>query len=121
MRQIIELNRRNCSARLKKRCTCLKFSVRKTLRHYGIIAQSHAIILAHFFLNGLSMTLVIAGHDITSDTNKRGHAGTFNGLFVTADSTITDGRQTLLSGFKKIYQVPIKVYSPSFTDGYFKG
>lgn len=55
------------------------------------------------------MTLIIAGHDITLDTSRPGYAGNAHGLFVTADSTITDSRQTLLSGFKKIYQVPIKV------------
>lgn len=66
------------------------------------------------------MTLVIAGHDISLDTSRPGYAGNVHGLFVTADSTITDGRQTLLSGFKKIYQVPIKVYRPSFNGPYFQ-
>ncbi|WP_402721294.1 hypothetical protein [Janthinobacterium rivuli] len=66
------------------------------------------------------MTLVIAGHDITLDTSRPGYAGNVHGLFVTADSTITDGRQTLLSGFKKIYQAPIKVYRPYFNGPYFQ-
>jgi hypothetical protein len=66
------------------------------------------------------MTLVIAGHDITLDTTRPSYVRNVHGLFVTADSTITDGRQTLLSGFKKIYQVPIKVYSPSFNGPYFQ-
>ncbi|OBV41037.1 hypothetical protein [Janthinobacterium psychrotolerans] len=67
------------------------------------------------------MTLVIAGHDITPDTSRPGFAGSVRGLFVTADSTITDGHQTLLSGFKKIYRVPITVYQPSFNGYDFQG
>jgi hypothetical protein len=66
------------------------------------------------------MTLVIAGHDIEKTTSRPGYSGTNHGLFVVADSTITDGHQTLLSGFKKIYTVPIKVYKPYFVDGHFR-
>lgn len=67
------------------------------------------------------MTLVIAGHDIRKDTSRPGFQGSTEGLFVAADSTITNGSQTLLSGFKKIYEVPIKVYQPSFAGGQFRG
>lgn len=67
------------------------------------------------------MTLVIAGHDIRKDASLPGFKGSTEGLFVAADSTITSGMQTLLSGFKKIYQVPIKVYRPSFAGGQFRG
>lgn len=67
------------------------------------------------------MTLVIAGHDIEKDASRLGFAGSTHGLFVTADSTITSGNQTLLSGFKKIYTLPIKVYRPYFVDQMFGG
>ena len=65
------------------------------------------------------MTLVIAGHDIRKNDSKSGYAGEVKGLFVVADSTITTGTQTLLSGFKKIYNIPISVYKPSFVGVYF--
>jgi hypothetical protein len=67
------------------------------------------------------MTLVIAGHNIRKDSRRPGFKGSTSGLFVTADSTITNGRQTLLSGFKKVYEVPIKVYAPSIVGGQFRG
>ena len=67
------------------------------------------------------MTLVIAGHDIRKDSSRPGSKSSTAGLFVTADSTITDGRQTLLGGFKKVYEVPIKVHSPTITGGQFRG
>lgn len=67
------------------------------------------------------MTLVIAGHDIKKDSSRPSFKGSTAGLFVTADSTITTGRQTLLSGFKKVYEVPIKVHAPSIAGGQFRG
>jgi hypothetical protein len=67
------------------------------------------------------MTLVIAGHDIEKDASHLGFAGSTHGLFVTADSTITSGNQTLLSGFKKIYTLPVKVYQPYFVGQTFRG
>jgi len=67
------------------------------------------------------MTLVIAGHNIRKDNSHPGLKGSTAGLFVTADSTITNGRQTLLSGFKKVYDVAIKVYAPSIAGGQFRG
>ncbi|MBI3714209.1 MAG: hypothetical protein HY253_14780 [Burkholderiales bacterium] len=66
------------------------------------------------------MTLVIAGHDIEKDCSQLNFKGKNYGLFVAADSTITDGYQTLLTGFKKIYSVPIKVYEPYFVGEYFR-
>lgn len=66
------------------------------------------------------MTLVIAGHDIKNDAGARDHTRPNCGLFVAADSTITNGSQTLLSGFKKIYTVPIKVYEPYFVGEMFR-
>jgi len=66
------------------------------------------------------MTLVIAGHDINNDPNLGGCARPNYRLFVAADSTITNGNQTLLSGFKKIYTVPVKVYEPYFVGDMFR-
>lgn len=59
------------------------------------------------------MTLVIAGYDIKKDAS-RSLVESTHGLFVAANSTITNGKQTLLSGFKKIYTLPIHVYQPYF-------
>lgn len=67
------------------------------------------------------MTLVIAGHNIKKDESRPDCKGSRSGLFVAADSTITSGRQTLLSGFKKVYGVPISVYQPTFAGGQFRG
>jgi hypothetical protein len=67
------------------------------------------------------MTLVIAGHDIKKDDSCSTFGGATHGLFVAADSTITSGNQTLLSGFKKIYILPIKVYEPYFVGETFRG
>ncbi|MCZ8091926.1 MAG: hypothetical protein O9331_00395 [Acidovorax sp.] len=83
------------------------------------------------------MTLVIAGFmfdDPTADyawssstaESKSRAAQTCkpSGIFIAADSTIsTNGRppQTLLSGFRKIYEVRATLWRPSFTGGYFKG
>jgi hypothetical protein len=67
------------------------------------------------------MTLVIAGFDIRKDESRPGYTGSRTGLFVATDSTITSGRQTLLSGFKKVYSVPIKVLEPSIAGGQFRG
>jgi hypothetical protein len=66
------------------------------------------------------MTLVIAGHDIKKDASRLDFAGSTHSLFVAADSTITSGNQTLLSGFKKIYTLPVKVYQPYFVDQIFR-
>lgn len=66
------------------------------------------------------MTLVIAGHDIEKDTTRPSFAGSTHGLFVAVDSTITSGNQTLLSGFKKIYTLPVKVYQPYFVGETFR-
>jgi len=67
------------------------------------------------------MTLVIAGHDIKKDDSSPTSSASTRGLFVAADSTITNGHQTLLSGFKKIYTLPIKVYQPYFVGETFRG
>ena len=45
------------------------------------------------------MTIVVAGYD-------------GNEIFFIADSAITANKKTLLSGFKKIYSIPIKLNKP---------
>lgn len=62
------------------------------------------------------MTLVIAGHDMKSKENRSAFSRSTQGLFVMSDSTISDKGQTLLSGFKKIYTLPIQVYKPYFIE-----
>ena len=76
------------------------------------------------------MTLVIAGYrqngfvwktdkqqDYTPDRQ--------SGIFVIADSMISTviqgGRKPLVSGFKKIKDVPIKVWQPNFVGELFQG
>jgi hypothetical protein len=82
------------------------------------------------------MTLVIAGYMFDnppagsvwpSSTSKRKSRATQtsepSGIFITADSTIsTNGKpsQTLLSGFRKIYEVRAILWQPYFIGGYFK-
>jgi hypothetical protein len=80
------------------------------------------------------MTLVVVGHEFekkvtfswgtdTGDTPKKAGMKPV-GLFAVADSSITapnsNGTQTLLGGFRKIYPVEIKVWKPFFNGGYFR-
>ncbi|MBY5938792.1 hypothetical protein [Marinobacter nauticus] len=62
------------------------------------------------------MTLVIAGHNSNAPLKD-------SGLFVAGDSAITapgsNGKKTLLGGFRKSYEVPIKVWQPYFNGPYF--
>lgn len=55
------------------------------------------------------MTLVIAG--LLDDTT----------CFFCADSTISSGRKTLLSGFRKIYSIPVATWEPAFIGEHFNG
>tara|TARA_R100000935_G_C2813306_1_gene156078 strand:- start:318 stop:1259 length:942 start_codon:yes stop_codon:yes gene_type:complete len=76
------------------------------------------------------MTLVIAGHNLEfsssiwheNDDIKEMH---LNGLYVASDSAITrptvNGKKTMLGGFRKIYQIPIKVFKPYFVGSDFRG
>lgn len=82
------------------------------------------------------MTLVIAGYMFdnpaagyvwpSSTANRKSRATQTSepsGIFIAADSTIsTNGRpsQTLLSGFRKIYEVRATLWRPYFIGGYFK-
>lgn len=80
------------------------------------------------------MTLVVVGHEFekkvtfswgkdTEDAPKKAGMKAV-GLFAVADSSITapnsNGRQTILGGFRKIYPVEIKVWKPFFNDVYFR-
>lgn len=80
------------------------------------------------------MTLVVVGHEFekkvtfswrtdTGDTPEKAGMEPV-GLFAVADSSITaphsNGNQTLLGGFRKIYPVEIKVWKPFFNGGYFR-
>lgn len=59
------------------------------------------------------MTLIFVGHQ---------HQHAFrSGLFAIGDSAITSGTRTLLSGFKKVYPIPIKLWKPTITGGQSKG
>ncbi|SFK78857.1 hypothetical protein [Azotobacter beijerinckii] len=81
------------------------------------------------------MTLVVVGHEFekkvtfswgkdTGDTPKKAGMKPV-GLFAVADSSITapnsNGKQTILGGFRKIYPVEIKVWEPFFNGVYFRG
>ena len=83
------------------------------------------------------MTLVIAGYNQSfnlrsSTQNIEHHRSTeyridewepkSSGIFVMADSTISDGgNKTILGEFRKIYSVPIKLWKPSFRADLFSG
>lgn len=41
-------------------------------------------------------------------------------FFFAADSTITNPAETLLSGFRKIYPVSVKLWEPDFARGMFR-
>lgn len=67
------------------------------------------------------VTLIIAGHHLEKDFSAD-RSDYEDGLFAVADSNITQGNRILVSGFKKVVEVPIKVKTPNFTpDGYFQG
>ncbi|WP_417500074.1 hypothetical protein [Methylophaga sp.] len=66
------------------------------------------------------MTLVIAGHSL-----EKGCFGVesdyVNGLFAASDSSITTGNTTLVSGFKKVVEIPVRVKALNFCDHWFNG
>lgn len=64
------------------------------------------------------MTLIIAGHHL----EKGGFENTSTyerGLFAVADSNITSNGLVLVSGFKKVVEIPIRVKGLNFLDEYF--
>lgn len=60
------------------------------------------------------MTIIIAGHYFRQTLDEYEPQG----LFVASDSAITapasHGRQLILSGFRKVYPIPVKVWKPYF-------
>ena len=76
------------------------------------------------------MTLVVAGHNFNrnlwgyTDDLKEGQSERQEGIFAIADSIITsfssNGHRPLLSGFKKIKEIPVKLWQPYFIGQNFK-
>lgn len=78
------------------------------------------------------MTLLIAGYQFDR-AFQHGYAWHNNaaaapkldakpsGIFMVADSAITSGNETLLNGFRKIYSVPVKLWTPYFVGNHFQG
>lgn len=66
------------------------------------------------------MTLVIAGHSL-----QKGAFGIesdfVDGLFAASDSSITSGNITLVSGFKKVVEIPVRVKALNFCGQWFNG
>lgn len=68
----------------------------------------------------VDMTLIFAGHNLSFENGETKSIG----LFVTADSAITEVNSLLdkctpiLSGFQKVYPLHINVYKPSFHQDY---
>jgi hypothetical protein len=66
------------------------------------------------------MTLVIAGHSL-----EKGYFGEesdyVNGIFAASDSSITTRNTTLVSGFKKVVEVPVRVKALNFCGHWFNG
>lgn len=77
------------------------------------------------------MTLLIAGYEFDRAFRfgaRRSDASAApkldskpGGVFMVADSAITNGNETLLSGFRKIYPVPVKLWKPYFRGDQFDG
>ncbi|EGQ7759848.1 hypothetical protein ACOIXN_004381 [Vibrio vulnificus] len=66
------------------------------------------------------MTLIIAGH--TLERCFPGEASNFDtGLFVSADSNITQNNVVLVHGFRKVYEVPVRVKALNFCGEWFNG
>ena len=80
------------------------------------------------------MTLIVVGHEYENELNYSWSSDIANkvqktkmrpnGIFAVADSSITapgsNGLQTILGGFRKIYPVAIKVWKPYFVGLYFR-
>ncbi|TOF03205.1 hypothetical protein CGJ31_22655, partial [Vibrio parahaemolyticus] len=66
------------------------------------------------------MTLIIAGH--TLERCFPGEASNFEtGLFVSTDSNITQNNVVLVHGFRKVYEVPVRVKALNFCGEWFNG
>ncbi|MBV7547417.1 hypothetical protein KW849_14090 [Pseudomonas sp. PDM26] len=67
------------------------------------------------------MTLIIAGHtleQINIDGIKSTHG---HGVFFATDSSITQNGVVVVSGFKKVYEMPIRVNGVNLLDNWFNG
>lgn len=66
------------------------------------------------------MTLIVAGY--TLENSSQGESSNFDrGLFVSADSNITQSNVVLVQGFRKVYEVSIRVKALSFCGEWFNG
>ncbi|HHX8689250.1 hypothetical protein [Vibrio alginolyticus] len=66
------------------------------------------------------MTLIIAGH--TLERGFREESSNFErGLFVSSDSNITQNNVVLVHGFRKVYEVPVRVKALNFCGEWFNG
>lgn len=66
------------------------------------------------------MTLVIAGHSLQQGAFGRG-SDYLTGLFAASDSNITAANTVLVSGFKKVIEVPVRVKALNFNSEWFNG
>lgn len=67
------------------------------------------------------MTLVIAGHSYLNMGFSRLDNKFCDGLFFVSDSSITQNGSILVSGFKKVVEMPIRVAGLNFLDEWFQG
>lgn len=67
------------------------------------------------------MTLIIAGHTL-EQVNIEGFKSTHgHGVFFAADSNITQNGAVVVSGFKKVYEMPIRVNGVNLLGNWFNG
>lgn len=71
------------------------------------------------------MTLVIAGYSVANDEfsfiSSNNTDRTIDGIAVSSDTSITDNGRILVSGFKKVVDIPIKVLGVNLLGDYFNG
>jgi len=65
------------------------------------------------------MTLVIAGHTLQAMFDEESNF--VEGLFAASDTAITSGGTILVSGFKKVVEIPVRVKAPVFCDEWLNG
>jgi hypothetical protein len=66
------------------------------------------------------MTLVVAGHSLQKGAFSK-TSNYVNGLFAASDSNITSDGTVLVSGFKKVIEVPVRVKALNFCGDYLNG
>lgn len=66
------------------------------------------------------MTLIVAGHSLKQGVFG-GESDYVDGLFAASDSSITTGNTVLVSGFKKVVEVPVRVNALNFCGEWFNG